>query len=571
MSDRTAIHDTAYYRRLTRTLVTVMLLASLTPLLLISAITGYRYHTAYTAKVIDHLQEMVEKHKQNIDSFLTEKLANIRFLGETCLAGGVTSEVLQQGLIDLQKEYGRFFVDLGLVDEHGMLTSYAGPLKLGNVDYSDARWFKEAMTRNLFISDVFLGLRGTPHFIVAIRRTVKGEERILRATIDFESFNHLVESVRIGRTGMAYILNREGKFQTSPRIDPVQDHAFFQGLATDTDGSARVHIFKRTLPGNVQVIVLTSAMKNGSWILAYQQDWRDAFSELYQARNLSLFILVVGTIGITFMALFLSRKMVVQIRKADRDKEMMNDKMIEAGRLASLGELAAGIAHEINNPVAIMVEEAGWMGDLLEDGALGDSPDFEEFVRSLQQIRLQGDRCKEITLKLLSFARKIDSRSRDVDINKLIEEVIGLSKKHAGFGNVRISTNLDPDLPPMILSPSEMQQVILNLVNNGVDAIDSRQGGEITVTTRTEKDRVIIEVTDNGRGIPAAELPRIFDPFFTTKPVGKGTGLGLSICYGIIRKMNGEISVQSTVGAGTTFRITLPEGGQSAEPSASGR
>ena len=123
----------------------------------------------------------------------------------------------------------------------------------------------------------------------------------------------------------------------------------------------------------------------------------------------------------------------------------------------------------------------------------------------------------------------------------------------------------------MILSPSEMQQVILNLVNNGVDAIDSRQGGEITVTTRTEKDRVIIEVTDNGRGIPAAELPRIFDPFFTTKPVGKGTGLGLSICYGIIRKMNGEISVQSTVEAGTTFRITLPEGGQSAEPSASGR
>jgi two-component system NtrC family sensor kinase len=225
--------------------------------------------------------------------------------------------------------------------------------------------------------------------------------------------------------------------------------------------------------------------------------------------------------------------------------------------LASLGELAAGIAHEINNPVAVMVEEAGWIQDLLEEEDLKESKNLDEFKQSLKQIRVQGVRCKEITHKLLSFARKTDPRPRDVQLNELVDEVVNLCQQRARYATVKINTELDPQLPAVHASPTEMQQVIMNLINNSLDAIDGR-GGVVEVKTSSKDGFVVLEVADNGPGIPEAYLPRIFDPFFTTKPVGKGTGLGLSICYGIITKMGGKISVSSAIEVGTTFHIRIP-------------
>jgi len=242
---------------------------------------------------------------------------------------------------------------------------------------------------------------------------------------------------------------------------------------------------------------------------------------------------------------------------------LMNDQIVETGKLASLGELAAGIAHEINNPVAIMVEEAGWIEDLLEDEEFKEGENLNEFERALKQIRTQGQRCKEITHKLLSFARKTDSRIQVVSINELIEELVTLSEQRAKYSNVTIQVDLQKDLPTVKVSESELQQVMLNLINNALDAMENT-GGNLSISTRTEEnniilgDYILIEVSDNGPGIPTANLAKIFDPFFTTKPVGKGTGLGLSICYGILKKMGGDILVRSIVGEGTNFTVKVP-------------
>jgi two-component system NtrC family sensor kinase len=241
----------------------------------------------------------------------------------------------------------------------------------------------------------------------------------------------------------------------------------------------------------------------------------------------------------------------------------MDEKMIETGKLASIGELAAGIAHEINNPVAIMVEEAGWIGDLLEEEEFKEGKNLDEFQRALSQIRTQGHRCKEITHKLLSFARKTDTRIQDIQLNDLIQEVVRLSEQRAKYAKVPIEMKLDNRLPALKASESEMQQVFLNLINNALDAMDQKGGKILIITKQVEgQDKggkeIVIEVADTGPGIPSANLNKIFDPFFTTKAVGKGTGLGLSICYGIVNKMGGDITVQSEVGQGTTFYIRLP-------------
>ena len=205
-----------------------------------------------------------------------------------------------------------------------------------------------------------------------------------------------------------------------------------------------------------------------------------------------------------------------------------------------------------------MVEEAGWMEDLLEDEEFKESENLEEFQRALKQINTQGKRCKEITHKLLSFARKTDSRIQVVLMNDLIKDAIGLAEQSARYSKVTINTNLGENIPFIQASQTEIQQVFLNLINNAVDAMDRKGGGTINITSRLDEDAIVVDFTDNGPGIHRNNLARIFDPFFTTKPVGKGTGLGLSICYGIIKKMGGEINVHSVVDEGTTFSIRIP-------------
>ncbi|MDD3473821.1 MAG: HAMP domain-containing sensor histidine kinase, partial [Syntrophaceae bacterium] len=185
------------------------------------------------------------------------------------------------------------------------------------------------------------------------------------------------------------------------------------------------------------------------------------------------------------------------------------------------------------------------------------SENLTEFRRALTQIRTQGKRCKEITHKLLSFARKTDPTVKNVQLNDMIEDVIALSEQRAKYANVKLFSDLDADLPTVDVSPSEIQQVLLNLVNNAVDALEP-QGGKVTLTSKVENSFIVMDVADDGPGIPKANLSRIFDPFFTTKPVGKGTGLGLSICYGIIKKMGGDITVSSAVSLGTTFHVKIP-------------
>jgi two-component system NtrC family sensor kinase len=193
----------------------------------------------------------------------------------------------------------------------------------------------------------------------------------------------------------------------------------------------------------------------------------------------------------------------------------------------------------------------------LEDGAFRGGGDLEELKRALTQIQTQGQRCKAITHKLLSFARKTDFRNQKVQIKPLIEDILAISSRRSKYDRVTIRLDVQEDLPDFILPPTELQQVMLNLMNNAMDVVEE-DTGTISIAVRLEQKDIMIDVTDNGPGIPKEDLPRIFDPFFTTKPVGKGTGLGLSICYGIVKRMGGEIRVSSAPGAGTTFRVRIP-------------
>ena len=548
-----------YYHSLTRNVLLTVIIVSFTPMILVSGIILYQFQTSYHEKVHAHLEELVKKHKQNIDSFLKERLGNIRSLAQAFSFGELSDEsFLRDRLETLQQQYGPVFVDLGVINTHGIQVAYAGPFKLGKALYSEADWFQKAMKSKSFISDVFLGLRGLPHFIIAVRENWMGDNWILRATVDFVAFNNLVENIRIGETGFAFILNKEGKFQTKPLLDIIPNRKpYIDYLGNPAMTKDEIHAVEQSDDSGNQNIYVAAFLKQGDWLLVYQQRASDAFSDFRRTLRVAIAIILLGGLGIITMAFIVSKRMVSRIARVDQEKQVMNEQIVETGKLASVGELAAGIAHEINNPVAIMVEEAGWIEDLLEEEEFKESENLTEFIRSLEQIRTQGRRCKEITHKLLSFARKTDSQVREVQINNIIEELIALSAQRAKYSNVTINTALQEDLPSLHVSETELQQVLLNLINNALGAME-KKGGNIDIRSRLDGEHIAIEVADTGPGIPEANLARIFDPFFTTKQVGKGTGLGLSICYGIIKKIGGEIVVHSIVDKGTTFRVLIP-------------
>ena len=226
--------------------------------------------------------------------------------------------------------------------------------------------------------------------------------------------------------------------------------------------------------------------------------------------------------------------------------------------MAALGKMAAGIAHEINNPLAVIGEKAGWIKDLLQMEDISKSENFQEYADAVNKIEQHINRAKTITHRLLGFARRMEPVTERVSINTVLDESVAFLENEARYRNIDIQADYAADLPLITSDSSQLQQVFLNILNNAIDAIGKE--GEINIRSKhiAKNNEIRIEIDDNGPGIPKDVLNKIFDPFFTTKEVGKGTGLGLSISYSIVEKLGGRMMVASEEGKGTTFTIYLP-------------
>lgn len=245
-----------------------------------------------------------------------------------------------------------------------------------------------------------------------------------------------------------------------------------------------------------------------------------------------------------------------KVRERTEELVAMQTRVAQSERLASLGMLAAGVAHEINNPLGGILS--------LTALALEDISAEDPNRKNLEEVVRQSERCREIVRGLLEFSRQSETGTERVDINETIENTLDLVGKQSVFFNVELVKELAPLLPPVTAERSQLQQVLMNIIINAVQAMGER--GTLTVGTRERDDGFVeIRISDTGRGIPADEIDRIFDPFFTTKESGDGTGLGLSIAYGIVTKHGGTITVDSVVDQGSTFTVSLPLTGPFAE------
>jgi two-component system NtrC family sensor kinase len=380
-----------------------------------------------------------------------------------------------------------------------------------------------------------------------------GDSYILRATFDTEMINEKILDLESHPYSDAFIVNHNGILQTPSR--------FYGGV-----------LEKLSLPvppfSSRAKVIETEDAKGEPLVIGYAYVARSPFVVMKLSRpgvmqagwislRRDLLLFLAGSVILVLgVVLWGTRYMVNRIREVDIKRATIFHKMEYTNKMAAIGRLGAGVAHEINNPLSIISEKAGLLKDLL---TLSDStPPKEKLNELVDSVLRSVDRCSTITHRLLGFAKHMDVQHEKISLEMLIKEVLSFLEKEASYRNIKITFDIPEDLPTIESDRSQLQQVFLNIINNAFAAVSDDKGVIHISVVEDGDERIETSVTDNGTGISAENLDHIFEPFFTTKK-GYGTGLGLSITYGIVEKLGGEIKVNSKVGEGTSFTVVLPK------------
>jgi two-component system, NtrC family, sensor kinase len=539
------------YRLLRRNIVFLMMLVTIVPLTLMAVINYHQYRTSLKSEIVNPMRVLSNKTKHSFELFLEEKLSNVRFITSAYPLKDLTDEKNLNRIFRVLKKEFEGFVDLGLIACNGIQVSYAGPYDLLARDYSEQSWYHEVKVRGVYVSNVFMGYRKFPHIAIAVQLVNEVcDGWVLRATIDTRLFDNLIASMALDAASDAFLINDEGEFQTNskfygrvlekcPFSPPVGNYGNFVAEEKDPKGREVISVYSHFSRLGYSLVLI----KPQSVIL---KTWFTLKSEMF-------FIFTISTVLI-FIAIFkLTDLLVRKTREADERRELAFRELEHSHKLSSIGRLAAGVAHEINNPLAIINEKAGLMKDLIKLHSSFDQKD--KFLGLTNSIQNSVERCKTITHRLLGFARRMEVQFEVLNVNDVIKEVLGFLEKEYIYRNIDIRLQLGADLPQISSDLGQLQQVLLNIITNALAAVED--DGFVSITTwDRDAETIGILIQDNGCGMSEQTLSHIFEPFFTTKK-GYGTGLGLAITYGIVKKLGGELKVESRQGEGTTFSVFL--------------
>ncbi|MEA4858215.1 sensor histidine kinase [Solidesulfovibrio sp.] len=553
------------YRRLWRLSVALLAAVSLTPLCIMTVIDFNVTKRAVNQENINRTTITTSNTRRTLSYFLDERLAALGFAARVQTYENLsTQDHLTALLRDLKAAFGGF-MDLGVIGEDGRQVAYVGPYDLLGINYADQAWFKETMASGSYISDIFLGFRNVPHLIIAVRADRPGGGHfLLRASVDTQRINDILAGLDLSGNGDAFLVNREGVLQTVSRshgtvferLDiPVPEQADRTEVVETSDAEGGLIVGYASIERTPLVLMVVKRQAE------LMRPWFAMRLNLMGFLGASVLVILVVILGV-------ATYMVEKIFVADQTRAKTMHQMEHTNRMASIGRLAAGVAHEINNPLAIINEKAGLMQDLIRFSPEPPSPD--RLSGLVDSILASVERAGTITKRLLSFARHLEVHIESVSLQKVAEEVLSFLTKEAEYRRIAVEVTADPAVPTIESDRGKLQQILLNLVNNAFQAMDD--GGSLRVRIfRPGEAGVAVSVADNGCGIPAADIKRIFEPFFSTKKKKGGTGLGLSITYGLVQELGGTLAVASELGHGSTFTGTFPlDKGDAGAPAARG-
>lgn len=542
------------YSILRRNMSILMLLITVVPLLFMAFINYHQYQSALRQEIVEPMKALVNKAKHSFELFLINRLATVKFIASGYSYDELADARKLNRIFRALKQEFEGFIDLGLIDANGVQVSYAGPYELKGKDYSNQGWFEQVKVNGVYISEVFLGYRKFPHVVVAVQHRGDSEESwwVVRATIDTRRFDELVAAMGLDPQSDAFLLNRSGVLQTASKF---YGQVLEQRPEWVMPISYEPAVVERTDPSGREVLVGYAYFNRSDFVLTVVKPKAEVLKAWYTLKSELLLVFVASVLIIVIVVLRLTRLLVDRLRTSDEKRELAFREVEHSHKLSSIGRLAAGVAHEVNNPLAIINEKAGLMKDLIElDSGF---PQKEKFIGLVQAITQSVERCRAITHRLLGFAKRMDVQIEVLDVNEVVQETLGFLEKEAMHRNVNLRVSLAEDLPRIASDRGQLQQVFLNILNNAFAAV--KDGGLIIITTwEKDLDWIGISFQDDGAGMSEDTLKHMFEPFFTRKK-GTGTGLGLSITYGIIKKLGGDIEVQSKLGEGSRFVVFLPK------------
>jgi signal transduction histidine kinase len=509
--------------------------------------------SAYRAEHRYVISRLLSNTKRSLQFAIEERRAVLSLIARGSTRQELSSETRLMAILrDLRESFGDF-VDLGLINSDGLQPYYAGPYELEGVNYSEQPWFHEVSLRGTYVSDVFMGYRHLPHFVVAVAREIGDNDfYILRATIDTELLMRQIYSLDLDENTDAFVVNARGVLQTAS--------AFYGGVLDSVDFDIPPHIRERELiseqeEASGQTVAVGFAYVEGTpFILVAASRMQPVLEHWFYRRSDVIWFLLIS-VAVIFVVVFVrSRHMVHRLREADAQRAKIFHNVEYTNKMATLGRLAAAVAHEINNPLAIINEKAGLLQDIATHHP--DFPKREKILNMVDSITTSVDRCSRVTRRLLGFGRRMDAFKEKIDLGKLLNDVLEFQRTEASHRSIQLDVNVVGEVPTIESDRGQLQQVFLNLVSNAYAAV--QDGGQINIEVRqVSPTEVAVSVADNGKGIPKNDLRNIFEPFFSTKGAA-GTCLGLSITRDLVEKLGGLIEVTSEVGKGTTFTVNLP-------------
>ena len=541
------------FRRMWNLAVFLTAGVALVPLIAMTLIHYEVTQNAIESEVYNHTMRLVRNTMRTVAYFLDERKTVLDLVAHEYTYEDLKNPTRLAAILEnLEKRLGGV-VDLGVIDSSGIQTTYVGPYLLVNKDYSEQASFKKIVECGTYTSDFFMGFRNVPHMVIARQYDLPdGFFYVLRATLNIKPVNKALNEIEVSGSGDVFIINHKGVLQTPSRYHgnilekvslPVPK--YFQ----------EIQVIECNTSKGQQLIVGYAYIPDTPFILMIVQQKTELMERWYKTRMELFWFLVVSIAVILLVTLGTATYLVNKIYVADRERVSSLHKVEYSNRLASIGRLAAGVAHEINNPLAIINEKAGLIKDMFTYKDMYSED--KKLIGLIDSIISSVERCGTITKRLLGFARHMEVSIRSINLREVLEEVLGFLEKEAEYRSIKVSLNVPDDIPEFKSDRGKVQQIFLNLVNNAFAAMED--GGSLDITVKREdEDFISATVTDTGCGIQESDIKRIFEPFFSTKTKKGGTGLGLSITFGLVQEIGGTINVQSEVGQGTTFIITLP-------------
>ncbi|MFH1082956.1 MAG: ATP-binding protein [Pseudomonadota bacterium] len=542
------------YRRIWKVAVLLTGGVALVPLIFITVVNYEAMQDAIASEFLLRTTRIVSNTRRAISFFLSERKSALDFIVHDNSFESLNNKERLAGILEnLKRSFGGGFVDIGVVDSSGFQNNYVGPYKLEGKNYSGQEWFKQVVDSGMHISDVFLGYRKVPHLVIAVKGiNQNGSFYVLRSALSIAPFEGLLSNLELGGMGDAFMINHQGILQTPSRYHGNVLQKLFLLVPKN---SPKTEVLEEKNRFGQDLLIGYRYIDDTPFILMIVKKKEELMRPWYRTRlRLIAFLLISVTVILTVI-LGTATYMVRRIQIADEKRVITLHQVEYANKMASIGRLAAGVAHEVNNPLAIINEKAGLIKDLFT--FRGEYVTDHKLIGLVDSILASVKRAGTITRRLLNFSRNLEASIEPINLKEVILEVISFMGKEAELRSIQIAMDVSEDIPIFEMDRGRLQQILLNIVNNAFAALND--GGHLDIkANREDRDHVSVIITDDGCGISKEDLNRIFEPFFSTKTGQGGTGLGLSITYGLVQEIGGKISVRSELGRGTSFGISIP-------------